>query len=141
MNARAMKREIFYGWAVLAAAFVIITLSIGTLFTLGVFLKPIEDPSASDSGPGRGTCPGPGRLAAALSGAALSLTDPRFFVKNRPLSAAGFLGIFQHLVMAFTRFRPRRWAHPPRRWKPEPLRFGGTRLHDEWLISQGGRAQ
>jgi MFS family permease len=28
---------------VLAAAFVIITMSIGTLFTLGVFLKPIED--------------------------------------------------------------------------------------------------
>jgi len=38
-----MKREFFYGWVVLAAAFVIITLSIGTLFTLGVFLKPIED--------------------------------------------------------------------------------------------------
>lgn len=38
-----MKRDLFYGWVVLAAAFVIITLSIGTLFTLGVFLKPIED--------------------------------------------------------------------------------------------------
>ncbi len=38
-----MKREFFYGWVVLAAAFVIITLSIGTLFTLGIFLKPIED--------------------------------------------------------------------------------------------------
>jgi MFS family permease len=33
----------FYGWVVLAAAFVIITMSIGTLFTLGVFLRPIED--------------------------------------------------------------------------------------------------
>jgi MFS family permease len=31
-------------WVVLGAAFVVITLSIGTLFTLGVFLKPIEDP-------------------------------------------------------------------------------------------------
>jgi MFS family permease len=31
------------GWMVLAAACVIITLSIGTLFTLAVFLKPIED--------------------------------------------------------------------------------------------------
>ena len=38
-----MKREFFYGWVVLAAAFVIITLSIGSLFTLSVFLKPIED--------------------------------------------------------------------------------------------------
>ena len=38
-----MTREIFYGWVVLGAAFVIIALSIGTLFTLGVFLKPIED--------------------------------------------------------------------------------------------------
>jgi MFS family permease len=38
-----MKAGFFYGWVVLAAAFVIITMSIGTLFTLGVFLKPIED--------------------------------------------------------------------------------------------------
>ena len=38
-----MKAGFFYGWVVLAAAFVIITVSIGTLFTLGVFLKPIED--------------------------------------------------------------------------------------------------
>jgi MFS family permease len=30
------------GWVVLGAAFVVITLSIGTLFTLGVFLQPIE---------------------------------------------------------------------------------------------------
>jgi MFS family permease len=38
-----MKEKMFYGWVVLAAAFIIITMSIGTLFTLGVFLKPIED--------------------------------------------------------------------------------------------------
>src|SRR2546426_4795197 len=38
-----MRRQPFHGWAVLAAAFVIISLAIGTLFTLGVFLKPIED--------------------------------------------------------------------------------------------------
>ena len=38
-----MTRRFFYGWVVLAAAFVIITMAIGTLFTLGVFLKPIED--------------------------------------------------------------------------------------------------
>ncbi len=38
-----MRPTPFYGWVVLGAAFAIITLSIGTLFTLGVFLKPIED--------------------------------------------------------------------------------------------------
>src|SRR4029434_4915079 len=38
-----MSRPFFYGWVVLAAAFVIITMSIGTLFTLGVFLRPIEE--------------------------------------------------------------------------------------------------
>jgi sugar phosphate permease len=32
-----------YGWVVLAAAFAIIALSIGTLFTLGVFMEPLED--------------------------------------------------------------------------------------------------
>jgi len=31
-----MTQRFFYGWVVLAAAFVIITMSIGTLFTLGV---------------------------------------------------------------------------------------------------------
>jgi MFS family permease len=36
-------RTASYGWVVLAAAFAIITLSIGTLFTLGVFLQPMED--------------------------------------------------------------------------------------------------
>ncbi|MGH7301300.1 MAG: MFS transporter [Candidatus Rokuibacteriota bacterium] len=38
-----MTERFFYGWVVLAAAFVIITMSVGTLFTLGVFLKPIEE--------------------------------------------------------------------------------------------------
>jgi MFS family permease len=32
-----------YGWVVLGAAFVIITLAVGTLFSLAVFLKPLED--------------------------------------------------------------------------------------------------
>lgn len=32
-----------YGWVVLGAAFVIITMAIGTLFSLAVFLKPLED--------------------------------------------------------------------------------------------------
>ncbi len=38
-----MSRSPFQRWIVLAAAFAIIALSIGTLFTLGVFLKPMED--------------------------------------------------------------------------------------------------
>jgi MFS family permease len=37
------RTRIFYGWVVLAAAFAIIALSIGTLFTLGVFMNPIGD--------------------------------------------------------------------------------------------------
>ena len=32
-----------YGWIVLAGAFVIITMAVGTLFSLAVFLKPLED--------------------------------------------------------------------------------------------------
>ena len=31
-----------YAWVVLGAAFAIITMAIGTLFTLGVFLSPME---------------------------------------------------------------------------------------------------
>jgi len=38
-----MTQRFFHGWGVLAAAFVIISMSIGTLFTLGVFLRPIEE--------------------------------------------------------------------------------------------------
>jgi MFS family permease len=38
-----MSDRPFDGWIVLGAAFVIISMSIGTLFTLGVFLTPIED--------------------------------------------------------------------------------------------------
>jgi MFS family permease len=36
-------RKLFYGWVVLGAAALIITMAIGTLFALGVFLKPIEE--------------------------------------------------------------------------------------------------
>ena len=36
-------QKLFYGWVVLGAAFLIITMAIGTLFALGVFLKPIEE--------------------------------------------------------------------------------------------------
>ncbi len=37
------SRRIFYGWVVLSAAFVIITMAIGTLFSLAVFLRPMEE--------------------------------------------------------------------------------------------------
>ncbi len=36
-------RKPFYGWVVVGAASLIITMAIGTLFALGVFLKPIEE--------------------------------------------------------------------------------------------------
>ena len=39
----AMRPAPSYGWVVLGAAFVIITMAIGTLFSLAVFLKPLED--------------------------------------------------------------------------------------------------
>ena len=38
-----MIRKIFYGWVVLGAGFAIIGMGIGTLFSLGVFLKPVVD--------------------------------------------------------------------------------------------------
>lgn len=38
-----MARRIFYGWIVVAAAAVIICIGVGSLFSLGVFLKPIEE--------------------------------------------------------------------------------------------------
>ena len=47
MRGRAASASVpsgpFYGWVVLGAAFVIISMSIGMLFTLAVFLKPIEE--------------------------------------------------------------------------------------------------
>ena len=38
-----MRQRWSYGWVVLGAAFVIVTMAIGTLFALAVFLKPLED--------------------------------------------------------------------------------------------------
>ncbi|MFQ5830265.1 MAG: MFS transporter [Candidatus Methylomirabilia bacterium] len=35
------SRNFFYGWIVLAAAFAIVAVAVGTLFSLGVFLKPL----------------------------------------------------------------------------------------------------
>ena len=36
-------QKLFYGWVVLGAALVIITMAIGTVFSLSVFLRPIEE--------------------------------------------------------------------------------------------------
>lgn len=38
-----MTRPLFYGWVVLTAAAVIVCVGMGALFSLGVFLKPIEE--------------------------------------------------------------------------------------------------
>src|SRR3989442_6255518 len=37
------QRGLFYGWVVLAAAATIVAIGQGALFSLGVFLKPLED--------------------------------------------------------------------------------------------------
>src|SRR5438132_12646477 len=37
------QRGLFYGWVGLAAAATVIAVGMGALFSLGVFLKPIED--------------------------------------------------------------------------------------------------
>jgi MFS family permease len=37
------QRRLFYGWVVLAAAATVVAIGQGSLFTLGVFLKPLED--------------------------------------------------------------------------------------------------
>jgi MFS family permease len=37
------RRPIFYGWVVLGASALVVCLGMGTLFSLGVFLKPMED--------------------------------------------------------------------------------------------------
>jgi MFS family permease len=37
------RRPIFYGWVVLGASALVVCLGVGTLFSLGVFLKPMED--------------------------------------------------------------------------------------------------
>lgn len=39
----AMPRRLFYGWVVLGASALVVCLGMGTLFSLGVFLKPMED--------------------------------------------------------------------------------------------------
>src|SRR5207244_12875257 len=37
------QRGLFYGWVILAAAATVVAIGQGALFSLGVFLKPLED--------------------------------------------------------------------------------------------------
>jgi MFS family permease len=41
-----MRRPIFYGWVVLGASSLVVCVGMGTLFSLGVFLKPMEESNA-----------------------------------------------------------------------------------------------
>jgi hypothetical protein len=89
-----MTRRFFYGWVVLAAAFVIITMALGTLFTLGVLLKPIEDSVGwSRSGIGAGTYQGLFVASAAIGAMAIvlgtTLRPPEALRAPRPSPAAG----------------------------------------------------
>jgi MFS family permease len=43
VNERAQSGRIFYGWIVLGAAFLIIMIGIGTMFSSGVFLIPLQE--------------------------------------------------------------------------------------------------
>ena len=81
-----------YGWVVLGAAFVIITLSIGTLFTLGVFLKPIEE----GMGWSRSSIGAIGLLNWIVMGAggvAAGYLSDRFGTRGVVLAGGGVLGL------------------------------------------------
>jgi len=42
MEAEQQRDGIFYGWIIVAAAFIIIGLGMGLMFSLGVFMEPLE---------------------------------------------------------------------------------------------------
>jgi len=42
MEAEQRRDGIFYGWIIVAAAFIIIGLGMGLMFSLGVFMEPLE---------------------------------------------------------------------------------------------------
>jgi MFS family permease len=87
-----MRPAPFYGWVVLGAAFAIITLSIGTLFTLGVFLKPIEE----GMGWSRSTIGAIGLLnwfVMGLGGVAAGYLSDRFGTRVVVLAGGGMLGL------------------------------------------------
>jgi len=82
----------FYGWVVLAAAFVIITMSIGTLFTLGVFLKPIED-SMGWSRSGIGAISFFNWIVMGAGGVVAGYLSDRLGTRRVVLTGAGLLGL------------------------------------------------
>jgi MFS family permease len=87
-----MRPAPFYGWVVLGAAFAIIALSIGTLFTLGVFLKPIEE----GMGWSRSTIGAVGLLnwvVMGLGGVAAGYLSDRFGTRVVVLVGGGVLGL------------------------------------------------
>jgi MFS family permease len=87
-----MTERFFYGWVVLAAAFVIITMSIGTLFTLGVFLKPIED-SMGWSRSGIGAIGFFNWIVMGAGGVLSGFVSDRFGTRRVVLAGAGLLGL------------------------------------------------
>jgi hypothetical protein len=140
-----MTRRFFCGWVLLATAFVIITMAVGTLFTLGVFLKPIEDSMGWSRSGIRAigffdwVVMGPGEMVAGLvsgrlgtrrvvlvggvllgpglvlSSARFPLTGVGFPAKNRPPFSRQFRHPTALPVTAFTRSRPRSRGRHPER--------------------------
>ncbi len=87
-----MSEQAVYRWVILAAAFVIITMSIGTLFTLGVFLKPIEE----GMGWSRSSIGAIGLLnwiVMGLGGLVAGYLSDRFGTRGVVLTGAGLLGL------------------------------------------------
>jgi MFS family permease len=87
-----MSERPFYGWVVLGAAFVIITMSIGTLFTLGVFLRPIED-SMGWSRSGIGAISFFNWIVMGVGGVVAGYVSDRFGTRRVVLTGAGLLGL------------------------------------------------
>ena len=87
-----MTERFFYGWVVLAAAFVIITMSIGTLFTLGVFLTPIED-SMGWSRSGIGAIGFFNWIVMGAGGVLSGFVSDRVGTRRVVLAGAGLLGL------------------------------------------------
>jgi MFS family permease len=87
-----MTRPTGYGWVVLALAFLIISMSIGTLFTLGVFLEPIEE----DMGWSRSSIGAIGLLnwiVMGLGGVVAGYLSDRFGTRGVVLAGGGVLGL------------------------------------------------
>src|SRR6266508_1453429 len=80
---------------------------------------------------------GSGQIMCSLQGAALSLTEPQFFVKNRPPFTPGFLAIFQRLVMTCKGFHSRgRIRFPGGRGRAAEARWNMPKLR---LVDQSRR--